>query len=216
MDLCTGGDLIQFVMSHETYEMRTPMYFPPSKARLAGLLWQMLHSIRYIHHYGIVHRDIKRDNFLLAKQMKGDDIPDIKLIDFGLAKFLKPGELVTDLIGTAGYMAPEVLRGGGYGFPCDAWSMGICAYMLLTGNSPIVVSNKEESKDPKALLRLTEETEISYKHASFSNPKEGLDLVKDLLQKDPLIRASPKQILSRDAWLRAARKGEQNCCCTVS
>jgi len=220
MDLCTGGDLVQFIQNHEECLMSTRMYFPPPLDILARLLWQMLQSIRYIHHYEIVHRDIKMENFLLAQE--DEDNPQVKLIDFGFAQTLKAGEVLSRRAGTAGYRAPEVLRGSGYGFPCDAWSMGVCAYMVFTGAFPIPLSKmeKHKSKDPKELLRqellLTEEHQISYKESSFSIPKEGMDMLKKLLQKDPSARSSPKQILSSDKWLRSEGRGKSNCCCTVS
>ncbi len=59
-----------------------------------------------------------------------------KLIDFGLARILKPGEKSDEPFGTLGYVAPEVLRKESYSFQCDLWSLGCISYALLSGTLP--------------------------------------------------------------------------------
>jgi phosphorylase kinase gamma subunit len=65
---------------------------------------QLFEALQYVHDQNIVHRDLKPENILL------DDSLNIKLTDFGFAKVLKPNELLNDLCGTPGYLAPEVLK----------------------------------------------------------------------------------------------------------
>lgn len=78
---------------------------------------------------GVMHRDIKPENFLLSDT--GPD-PDLRACDFGLSDFFKPSEQFTSLIGSAYYVAPEVLRRN-YGPSCDIWSLGVVLYILLCG-----------------------------------------------------------------------------------
>mmetsp|Transcript_29684 Transcript_29684/g.47820 ORF Transcript_29684/g.47820 Transcript_29684/m.47820 type:complete len:396 (+) Transcript_29684:59-1246(+) len=210
MDLCTGGDLVQFVQSHEEWIMKTRVYTPPEGHVLAKLLWQMLQSVRYLHHHNIVHRDIKMENFLLNSSSCGV----LKLIDFGFAKILEKGQVLKDVCGTPGYIAPEVLERAGYGLSCDGWSLGVCAYLLFTSEFPIP-SQKDWSNEE--LLKQTKEHEIVYKSSALTTiPAEGKTVLKMLLQKDPSNRASPKQILSTDRWLRTAGRGKNDCCCTIA
>jgi len=69
----------------------------------------------------IIHRDIKPENILLNVD---NDITQIKLIDFGTARFVEKNDIVKRKIGTAYYMAPEVLNRN-YNYKCDIWSVGI-------------------------------------------------------------------------------------------
>jgi serum/glucocorticoid-regulated kinase 2 len=60
----------------------------------------------------------------------------LRLSDFGLSKQLIKDELAKTICGTKDYLAPEVLRGSGYGFTCDLWGLGCLIYEMLTGFPP--------------------------------------------------------------------------------
>mmetsp|Transcript_90038 Transcript_90038/g.160309 ORF Transcript_90038/g.160309 Transcript_90038/m.160309 type:complete len:471 (-) Transcript_90038:54-1466(-) len=104
-----------------------------TQADLATIFKQMLLGIAQTHACGIVHRDVKPDNFLWGGPTK--DV--LKLCDFGLAVTMPAnGKLVKGVFGTAPYMAPELLRGSGYEFRVDVWSIGVIAYLLIYGSFP--------------------------------------------------------------------------------
>lgn len=85
----------------------------------------------YIHSKDIVHRDIKPENILFEKETGS-----IKLIDFGIAVHKKkPAEVLTARIGTAYYIAPEVLCKR-YDEKCDVWATGVVLYMMLLRKPP--------------------------------------------------------------------------------
>lgn len=87
----------------------------------------------YLHERGVIHRDLKLENFMIS-----DSLENIKLIDFGLSKILN--ELNEELEGKGGsllYMAPEVMKGH-YQHKCDNWGLGVVLYMLLSGVPPFV------------------------------------------------------------------------------
>ena len=90
----------------------------------------MLRAVNYLHLNGIVHRDIKLENFLFA-----DNSHDSRLIliDFGLSKLIDDGEKLNQVVGSCYYTSPEVLNRC-YDTKCDIWSIGIICYMLLSGN----------------------------------------------------------------------------------
>lgn len=90
-------------------------------------------AIKYLHSYGIVHRDLKLENVMMSDNTE-TSVP--KLVDFGLAKMIGPNELALEPFGTLGYVAPEVLQKKPYSFSCDLWSYGCIIYALLSGSLP--------------------------------------------------------------------------------
>jgi calcium-dependent protein kinase len=107
-----------------------------AEAEAAQLLLQMTSAISYLHAEGIVHRDLKLENFLFREK----DSNDLCLIDFGLSHRLSSGQAMRSCVGTPYYIAPEVLSASpssaGYDERIDAWSLGVIAYMLLSGTPP--------------------------------------------------------------------------------
>jgi len=123
-ELCRGGDLFDRVdaQPEEHY----------NEAQCARLVKQMLSAVRYIHSKGIVHRDLKLENFLFDHA--GAD-SELKMIDFGLSKHFKSGDIHHEFVGTRYTVAPEVL-GGSYDERVDIWAIGVLTFILLSGHSP--------------------------------------------------------------------------------
>ena len=97
MEMCTGGALVS--------RMKTHRHGYGEKAA-ATLLEKALSATMYCHKHGVVHRDIKLDNFIYENEAED---AELKLIDFGFASFVAPGkESMWDQIGTPSYMAPEL------------------------------------------------------------------------------------------------------------
>ncbi|CAK9086783.1 Calcium-dependent protein kinase 16 [Durusdinium trenchii] len=129
-----------------------------SEELVARLTRQVLSGIVFCHAHGVVHRDLKPGNIMLAcpdlqqmsprwlagslcvPELLEEGSYDCKIIDFGLAKTFDPSDPssgITDVNGTPAYMAPEIcLRAGKYGAKSDVWSIGVMAYELLTGCLP--------------------------------------------------------------------------------
>jgi serine/threonine-protein kinase len=99
------------------------------QAKVVGILEQVLQGLDAAHRAGIVHRDIKPENVLLA------DDGRIKLSDFGLARPVSAGSS-SQLIGTAAYLAPELVSSGQSDKRVDIYAVGILAFELLTSQQP--------------------------------------------------------------------------------
>jgi len=91
------------------------------------------HGLDYAHRAGVVHRDVKPGNLLLA-----DETGATKLADFGIAKAAEQTRItqVGSVLGTAAYLSPEQAKGEEAGPPSDIYSLGVCAYQFLAGRLP--------------------------------------------------------------------------------
>eukprot|EP00440_Ansanella_granifera_P002262 gb/GFBE01002454.1/.p1 GENE.gb/GFBE01002454.1/~~gb/GFBE01002454.1/.p1 ORF type:complete len:447 (+),score=82.15 gb/GFBE01002454.1/:1-1341(+) len=103
-----------------------------SERDLAKIFKHMLEGISHTHAMGIVHRDVKPDNFLWG----GPGSSTLKLCDYGLAVLMPKTGRLNGVFGTAPYMAPEMLKGDGYDYLVDVWSVGAVAYLLVFGSFP--------------------------------------------------------------------------------
>merc|ERR1712203_1176817 len=93
---------------------------------------QLVDGLALLQELGIIHRDLKLENVLVAKQVvkQGEVWLDIKIADFGLSKVV--GDRYSDaqtLVGSPRYMAPEVLARGAHDFRADLWSLGVLMHV---------------------------------------------------------------------------------------
>ncbi|XP_022769241.1 calcium-dependent protein kinase 29 isoform X2 [Durio zibethinus] len=122
MELCSGGELFDRIIAKGTY----------SERQAASICRQIVNVVHACHFMGVMHRDLKPENFLLVS--KEENSP-IKATDFGLSVFIEEGRMYRDLVGSAYYVAPEVLQRK-YGKEIDVWSAGVILYILLCGVPP--------------------------------------------------------------------------------
>ncbi|KAJ6820195.1 CDPK-related kinase 1-like [Iris pallida] len=127
MELCKGGELLDRILS------RGGKY---SEEDAKAVMVQILSVVSFCHLQGVVHRDLKPENFLFSSN---DENSTLKAIDFGLSDFVKPDERLNDIVGSAYYVAPEVLHRS-YGTEADMWSIGVIAYTTLR-KSPLLGSD---------------------------------------------------------------------------
>lgn len=94
------------------------------------IMRQLLLILRDLHAQNIMHRDLKPANIMFERS----DSLNLKIIDFGLAQILEH-PVIYQRCGTAGYVAPEVIRSAAYDKQCDVFSLGCICYKLITGKS---------------------------------------------------------------------------------
>ena len=126
MDLVGGGALSTLIAD----------FGPLPERYAAGLLAQLLTALDHIHDTGVVHRDVKPANLLL--EATGTAEPVLRLSDFGIALSLGEPRLTRHgtVVGTPGYLAPEILAGGPPSVAQDLYAAGVTGWQLLTGTEP--------------------------------------------------------------------------------
>eukprot|EP00549_Striatella_unipunctata_P020262 CAMPEP_0118682268 /NCGR_PEP_ID=MMETSP0800-20121206/5396_1 /TAXON_ID=210618 ORGANISM="Striatella unipunctata, Strain CCMP2910" /NCGR_SAMPLE_ID=MMETSP0800 /ASSEMBLY_ACC=CAM_ASM_000638 /LENGTH=361 /DNA_ID=CAMNT_0006578649 /DNA_START=41 /DNA_END=1127 /DNA_ORIENTATION=- len=187
-EFCSGGELYDRVVE----KTQSPEHhFHEYDA--ARILRNMLEAISYCHDVKhVAHRDLKVENFLL--QHEGDDAP-VKIIDFGLSRF-NPNNVMHSRVGTAYYVAPEVLLSDHYTNKCDIWSIGVIAYVLLCGFPPFYADSEYET------LQLVKQAKVEFPSPTWDDiTDDAKRFIMRLLQPDPNERPSARQILDHDPWL---------------
>ena len=184
LEYCEGGDLVKLVEKTRGLDESLSKKF----------FWQAATAVNYLHYFGIVHRDIKLDNFLLTDDSRTDS--DLRLIDFGFATHFRD-QTLSSSIGTASYVAPEVLKRS-YSKECDVWSLGVMLWMMIFAEPPFKGFNNSQIFDQILNKEVNFESKLGERISS------GLKtLLLQLLQKDPAKRVSLSQAL-QSPWFNSA------------
>jgi serine/threonine protein kinase len=144
-----------------------PAGLPPAAARF--YLAQVVLALGHVHAAGIAYRDLKPENLLLGADGY------LRLVDFGFAAELAPGEKSFALCGTPEYLAPEVIFSRGHDKGVDYWALGVLAYELLCGRPPFTAA------DPLAIYKRVAAGDVTLP-AHLSGPAR--DLLRNLLVAD--------------------------------
>ncbi|XP_054607970.1 myosin light chain kinase family member 4 isoform X3 [Nothobranchius furzeri] len=152
---------------------------------------QICEGLQYMHKNYILHLDLKPENILCVSRATNK----IKIIDFGLARRYKPREKLRVNFGTPEFLAPEVINYEFVSFPTDMWSLGVITYMLLSGLSPFLGDDDNETLNNILACQWNFEEE---EFADISD--EAKDFITRLLVKSKSWRMSATESL-RHTWL---------------
>ncbi|KAF5743566.1 hypothetical protein HS088_TW08G00150 [Tripterygium wilfordii] len=182
MELCAGGELF--------HQLEKRGRFSEVEARV--LFRHLMQVVSYCHEAGVVHRDLKPENILLATRASSSPI---KLADFGLATYIRPGQSLHGTVGSPFYIAPEVLAGG-YNQAADVWSAGVILYILLSGMPPFWGKTKSQIFDA------VRAADLRFPSDPWDNISESAkDLVKGMLCTDSTRRLTAQQALDH-SWVK--------------
>ncbi|KAL9395467.1 hypothetical protein Peur_009720 [Populus x canadensis] len=182
MELCSGGELFDRIIAKGSY----------SEMEAATIIRQIVNVVHVCHFMGVMHRDLKPENFLLASK---DDKAPIKATDFGLSVFIEEGKVYSDIVGSAYYIAPEVLKRS-YGKEIDVWSAGIILYILLSGVPPFWAETE------KGIFDAVLEGNLDLQSPPWPNiSSSAKDLIRKMLTRDPKRRITAAQALEH-SWMK--------------
>ncbi|GLU23670.1 hypothetical protein SLE2022_396590 [Rubroshorea leprosula] len=189
MELCAGGELFDRIIAKGHY----------TEKAAASLFRQIINVVHACHFMGVMHRDLKPENFLLSSK---DENALLKAIDFGSSVFIEKGKAYRDIVGSAYYIAPEVLRRK-YGKEADIWSAGVMLYTLLSGVPPFWAETEKGIFD--AILN----GDLNFHSAPWpSISSSAKDLIRKMLTQNPKKRISSAQVLDH-AWTKGGEASDK-------
>ena len=191
-EFCQEGELYKEIKAKAPFTEELSAYY----------IREILLAVHYCHNMKIVHRDLKPENILIVQRMKNGFHP-IKIIDFGTAKVFSKTKKEHLLIGSAYYIAPEVLNKN-YNEKCDLWSCGVILYFMLCGKVPFNGKNEKELFENINKGKYDLE---SYPWGIIS--ENAKDLIKKLLILDTKKRLSAEEAL-KHSWFNIEIIKEMN------
>lgn len=167
---------------------------PLDAAEVAGIAGELASALHVVHAAGIVHRDVKPSNVLLAHTPRPARAYLAKLADFGVAYLVDSTRLTSPgmVMGTAAYLAPEQVRGEAAGTPADIYALGLLLLEALTGERAF----PEASGIGQVMARLVETPAVP----EWVGP-EWTSLLASMLARDPAARPGALDVAHASAEL---------------
>ncbi|XP_048868684.1 myosin light chain kinase, smooth muscle isoform X1 [Brienomyrus brachyistius] len=187
LELISGGELFDRIIDED---------FELTEREVIKYMLQIIDGVQFIHNQGIVHLDLKPENIMCVNRTGSR----IKLIDFGLARRLENAGSLKVLFGTPEFVAPEVINYEPISYPTDMWSIGVICYILVSGLSPFMGDNDNET-----LSNVTSATWDFEDEAFDEISDEAKDFISNLLKKNLKARLTCAQCLEHP-WLKQDTK----------
>ncbi|XP_065096182.1 myosin light chain kinase, smooth muscle [Paramisgurnus dabryanus] len=187
LEMISGGELFERIVDED---------FELTEREVIKYMLQIIDGVQFIHKQGIVHLDLKPENIMCINKTGSK----IKLIDFGLARRLEDSGTLKVLFGTPEFVAPEVINYEVISYPTDMWSIGVICYILVSGLSPFMGDNDNET-----LANVTSATWDFEDEAFDEISDQAKDFISSLLKKDMRARLTCAQCLEH-SWLKQDTK----------
>ncbi|THV06793.1 kinase-like protein, partial [Dendrothele bispora CBS 962.96] len=163
LDIATNGEIQTLISRMGSLSLQCAQYYTA----------QIVDALQYMHLKGVIHRDIKPENLLIDENMR------IKITDFGTAKILDHAMEAEKFVGTAQYVAPELVEANETSHSSDLWALGCIVYQMISGR--FAFSGLSEY----LTLQKVKQMDYTFPEGFDENAK---DLVQRLLVRDPAQR----------------------------
>jgi len=189
LEPCLGGDLWSLIQLRGKLDDNSAKFYAAC----------VIEGLNYLVTHDILYRDLKPENLLVDRNGY------IKLADFGMSKELGRSESTRTIVGTAEYLAPEMVNNQGYTHTATLWSLGILIYEMLVGSPPFV------AEDQKSLFCMISRGFFRFKFPEVLSPGSR-EVVMMLCRVVPSRRPSLETIV-KFMWFvgldwEALRKGQ--------
>ncbi|GLH12279.1 Calcium/calmodulin-dependent protein kinase type II alpha chain [Gryllus bimaculatus] len=182
LELIEGGELFHYVSKRDRLDENEAAHF----------IRQILEALEHMHNNNVAHLDLKPENILLLNH----ESLHIKLIDFGLSQQLAPDTRLRAMFGTPEFVAPEIVNYEPLSLGTDMWALGVITYILVSGASPFLGDDKQETFS-NVVAGI-----YSFDDEYFSNVSElAKNFISQLLVKEPSERATVSDCLQH-IWLQ--------------
>ncbi|XP_035791817.1 uncharacterized protein LOC118466497 isoform X2 [Anopheles albimanus] len=183
MELVEGGELFDRVLDEK---------FILTERACSIFMRQICDAVAYIHGNNIIHLDMKPENILCLTESGNR----IKIIDFGLAREYDPDNKLQVLFGTPEFVAPEVVNFEAISFATDMWSVGVIAYVLVSGLSPFAGEDDIQTMGNITIGR------YDFLDEAFDNvSEEAIDFINRCLVKEQKERLTAEDAL-KHKWIK--------------
>ncbi|XP_066344996.1 serine/threonine-protein kinase SAPK5-like [Miscanthus floridulus] len=186
MEYAAGGELFERICEAGRFHEDEARYF----------FQQLVCGVSFCHAMNICHRDLKLENTLLD----GSPAPRLKICDFGYSKSSVLHSRPKSTVGTAAYIAPEVLSRHEYdGKHADVWSCGVTLYVMLVGAYPF-----EDPKDPKNFRKAYSRImSVQYKIPEYVHVSQNCrHLLSRIFVENPYRRITMSEIKTHPWYLK--------------
>lgn len=214
LENCKGGELHDYIINYGVL----------SENQAKIVMSQIFSAVQDLHEkYHVCHSDLKLSNILLVHSRKDGNIStssenddeynlQIKIIDFGFSKKLKPYQYIRSSSGTIHFTAPEIFAYGTHDHAADCWSLGVILFVILYGFLPFVInpiycnSEAEEQMLISNLILKGFNPIVKHGYGPWFSSNQNVskiarNLIAKLLCSDFRIRCSAK-IALKHAWFQ--------------
>ncbi|XP_071162584.1 ribosomal protein S6 kinase alpha-5-like [Mytilus edulis] len=201
MELLKGGELLNRLRKKKNF----------TEPEASEIMFKLVQAVSFMHSKGVVHRDLKPENLIFQDDT---DNAEIKIVDFGFARFYKPEmqKLETPCF-TLPYAAPEVLKTwttkDGYTQSCDLWSLGVILYTMLSGTVPFQTYKSDDSAE--CIMKRIKGGQFDFSTPEWKDVSEqAKDLIQGLLTVEPSKRLTMDDLKDNE-WLNRHNSSCYSC-----
>lgn len=184
-EFCNGGDLRGFFSN-----LKEPL----KEKQARTILKDIIKGLDDLSKCKIIHRDLKPENILIHNN-------NFKIADFGLSRSVEnfQTQILSSIVGSPLYMAPQVIKEDHYTSKCDIWSLGVIYYEMLFGKTPWPATSVKE------LIRKTNSEGLKFPFHIFITPMSK-EFLKACLNIDENIRYSLENVIAHPVFQKPTSK----------